>query len=52
LSYYEVLFGDYRYISDYLKVIDRVSARDIQEAARHYLNKENRTIAFLNKKKD
>ena len=52
LSYYEVLFGDYRYISDYLKVIDRVSARDIQKAAKHYLNKENCTIAFLNKKKD
>jgi len=52
LSYYEVLFGDYHYISGYLKVIDRVSARDIQKAAKQYLNKENSTIAFLNKKKD
>jgi predicted Zn-dependent peptidase len=52
LSYYEVLFGDYRYISNYLKIIDKVSSEDIKSAARLYLNKENRTIAVLNKKKD
>jgi predicted Zn-dependent peptidase len=52
LSYYEVLLGDYRYISDYLKIIDKVKAGDIQNAAKLYLNKENRTIAVLNKKKD
>ncbi|HUN53900.1 MAG TPA: pitrilysin family protein [Smithella sp.] len=52
LSYYEVLLGDYRYITNYLKIIDGVSARDIQNAAKLYLNKENLTIAFLNKKKD
>ena len=32
LSYYEVLLGDYRYISDYLNIIDKVSAEDIQKA--------------------
>ncbi len=52
LSYYEVLLGDYRYISNYLNIIDKVSAEDIQKAAKLYLNKENRTIAVLNKKKD
>ena len=52
LSYYEVLLGDYRYISDYLKIIDKVTAVDIQNAAKLYLNKENRTTAVLNKKKD
>jgi predicted Zn-dependent peptidase len=54
LSYYEVLLGDYRYISNYLNITDKVSAEDIQKAARLYLNKENRTIAVLNnnKKKD
>jgi predicted Zn-dependent peptidase len=52
LSYYELLLGNYRYISDYLKIIDKVSAEDIQRAAKLYLNKENRTIAVLNKKKD
>ncbi|HBI48152.1 MAG TPA: insulinase family protein [Smithella sp.] len=48
LSYYEVLLGDYRYISNYLNIIDKVSAEDIQKAAKVYLNKENRTIAVLN----
>jgi predicted Zn-dependent peptidase len=55
LSYYEVLLGDYEYFSNYLKMIDKVSADDIQRAARLYLNKENRTVAVLdrdNKKKD
>jgi len=48
LSYYEVLLGDYRYISNYLNITDKVSAEDIQKAAKLYLNKENRTIAVLN----
>jgi Predicted Zn-dependent peptidases len=52
LSYYEVLLGDYRYFSNYLNYIDKVTALDIQKAAKFYLNKENRTIAVLNKKKD
>jgi predicted Zn-dependent peptidase len=52
LSYYEVLLGDYRYFSNYLNYIDKVSALDIQKAAKLYLTKENRTIAVLNKKKD
>ena len=55
LSYYEVLLGDYRYISNYLNITDKVSAEDIQKAAKLYLNKENRTIAVLtnhNKNKD
>jgi len=49
LSYYEVLLGDYRYISNYLNITDKVSAEDIQKTAKLYLNKENRTIAVLNK---
>jgi len=52
LSYYEVLLGDYRYFSNYLNIIDKVSAADIQRAAKLYLNKENRTIAVLDRKKD
>jgi predicted Zn-dependent peptidase len=52
LSYYELLLGNYRYISDYIKIIDKVTAADIQKAAKLYLNKENRTTAVLNKKKD
>lgn len=49
LSYYEVLLGDYRYLDNYLKNIDRVTAEDIRKAAEIYLNKDNRTIAVLEK---
>jgi predicted Zn-dependent peptidase len=52
LSYYEVLFGDYRYFADYLKSIDRVTINDIQSAISLYFDKDNRTIAVLNKKND
>lgn len=52
LSYYESVLGSYKYVSDYLKNIDRVTAADIQKAAKLYLNQENRTVAVLNKKKD
>jgi predicted Zn-dependent peptidase len=51
LSYFEVLLGDYRYFSDYLKNIEKVTVQDIQQAAKTYLNKENSTIAVLKKEK-
>ena len=50
LSYYELLLGDYRYFSNYIFQIDKVTAVDIQKAASKYLIAENRTIAVLNKK--
>jgi len=50
LSYYELLLGDYRYFSNYISHIDKVTAMDIQAAAAKYLVAENRTIAVLNKK--
>jgi predicted Zn-dependent peptidase len=52
LTYYEVLLGDYRYISEYPKNIDQVTAEDIMKVAEVYLTKANRTIAVLEKKKD
>jgi predicted Zn-dependent peptidase len=52
LTYYEVLLGDYRYISEYPKNIDQVTAEDIMKVAEVYLTKVNRTIAVLEKKKD
>ncbi len=52
ISYYEVLLGDYKYFANYLNIIDKVTAADIQNAVRHYFNKENRTIAQLIKKKE
>ncbi len=50
LSYYELLMGDYRYFSNYLSEIEKVTAGDISAAARKYLDVQNRTVAFLNKK--
>jgi predicted Zn-dependent peptidase len=50
LSYYEVLLGDYRYLADYLKNIDKITAEDIQKTAEIYFSKNNRTIAVLDKK--
>jgi predicted Zn-dependent peptidase len=52
ISYYEVLLGDYKYFANYLNVIDKVTATDIQNTTKLYFNKENRTIAQLIKKKE
>ncbi len=52
LSYYELLLGDYRYVSNYISHVDKVTAMDIQAAAVKYLVAGNRTIAVLNKKTD
>ncbi len=47
LSYYEILAGDYRYLTDYLKVIGKITPEDIMTVAKKYLTKENRTVAKL-----
>jgi predicted Zn-dependent peptidase len=47
LSYYEVLLGDYRYLTSYIKVIDKITPAEIMQAARKYLNRQNRTVAIL-----
>lgn len=52
LSYYEVLLGDYGYFANYLNIIDKVTPHDIQNAVKRFFNKDNRTVAKLNKTKD
>ncbi|MBN1664155.1 MAG: insulinase family protein [Deltaproteobacteria bacterium] len=52
ISYYECIMGDYRYIFNYLNIIDIVSAEAIKEAAQIYLTKENRIVGVLTEKKD
>lgn len=47
LSYYEALMGDYRYVTDYLAVIEKISADDIMRVAKKYLNRENRTVTAI-----
>ena len=45
LSYYEALLGDYRYLTGYTAAVDKITPDDIQQAARTYLTRENRTVA-------
>ena len=47
LSYFEVLTGDFRYLSNYIHVIEKITPADIMQAARKYLQKDNRTVASL-----
>jgi predicted Zn-dependent peptidase len=43
-------FGDWRYINTYAEEVDRVTAADLQRAAKRYFTKENRTVGvFLRK---
>jgi predicted Zn-dependent peptidase len=51
LSYFEALTGDYRYITNHINVIEKVTRQDIMAVACKYLTKENRTVAQLVKKK-
>jgi predicted Zn-dependent peptidase len=47
VSYYEVIAGDYRYITNQIKIIDTITAEDIRSTAHKYLTPENRTVAIL-----
>jgi predicted Zn-dependent peptidase len=47
LSYFEIIAGDYRYLIDHIKVIDKVTPEDIMRVANKYLLSENRTVANL-----
>jgi predicted Zn-dependent peptidase len=49
LSYFEAVTGDWRYITEHLKVIERITPEDIRRVARTYLVPENRTVAVLEK---
>jgi predicted Zn-dependent peptidase len=51
LSYYETVAGDWRYISTFLDLVEKVSPEDIMRAADTYLTQENRTVATLMKDK-
>jgi predicted Zn-dependent peptidase len=50
LSYYEIITGDYRYMTRYIEMIEKVAPKDIMAAAKKYLIEENRTVADLKKK--
>ncbi|MFB3926168.1 MAG: M16 family metallopeptidase, partial [Syntrophales bacterium] len=50
LSYYESVAGDYRYMIRHTEIIEKITPEDVMAAARKYLNRENRTVAILNRK--
>jgi predicted Zn-dependent peptidase len=47
LSYFEAVTGSYEYITDHIKVIERVTSDDIMRVAKKYLTPDNRTVAKL-----
>lgn len=51
VSYFEAIAGDYRYITDHIRIIEKITPDDIMRTAKKYLNPENRTVANLVKKK-
>jgi predicted Zn-dependent peptidase len=42
--------GDWRYINTYAEEVDKVTAADLQRAAKQYLAKENRTVGIFLRK--
>ena len=50
LSYYEILTGDYRYLTNHIQVIEKITPEDIIRVAKKYLTKENRTVATIAKR--
>ncbi len=47
LSYYETVTGDWRYINNFMDMLQKVTPEDIMAAAEKYLSRDNRTVATL-----
>lgn len=47
LAYNQTIFGDWRYLLRFQKRIAELTPQDIQNAARKYLTRDNRTVALL-----
>jgi predicted Zn-dependent peptidase len=47
LSYGQILFGDWRYITERLKSYEKVTADDVRRVAQKYFTPRNRTVATL-----
>ena len=50
LTYYETLYGDWRYIFKRLEQIKKVTVKNIQDVAKKYFIDSNKTVAFLERK--
>ena len=49
LSYYETILGDWRYIVNYEKNVEKITPEELKEAANRYLGQDNRTMAIMKK---
>jgi predicted Zn-dependent peptidase len=49
LSYFQIVAGDWRYLTEYDREIVKVTAQDLKGTAAAYFTKENRTVAVLGK---
>jgi predicted Zn-dependent peptidase len=47
LSFFEALVGDYRYMTNHIHMIEKITPADISRVAQKYLIRENRTVARL-----
>ena len=47
LSYYQTIFGDWRYSVNYLKRIKSITIQDIKKMKEKYFSKDNRTVGIL-----
>ena len=47
LSYYQTLYGDWRYAADYLAMIKKVTIRDVKAMKEKYFSESNRTVGIL-----
>jgi len=47
LSYYQIIAGDWRYMTRYLDEIKKITPGDVMAAAKKYFVKSNRTVAVI-----
>lgn len=47
LSYFELVFSDWRFMFDYYKILANITKKDIQQTATQYMVPDNQTIATL-----
>jgi len=47
LSYYETVAGDWRYLTTFLDLLEKVTPEDVMATAERYLTRHNRTVATL-----
>lgn len=52
LSYYELIAGDYRYITRYMDVIETITPDELMLTAKKFFTANNRTVAILERAKE